>query len=73
MPLEAELPDRSRLHRITPAPEVRMVHLGPGAFFRAFGAVYTDEVNAVNDEGWGILAVSLRSPTAANPAGSAEL
>ena len=66
VPVESELPDRSRLHRITPAPEVRMVHLGPGAFFRAFGAVYTDEVNAVNDEGWGILAVSLRSATAAH-------
>ena len=47
-----------RLTRKSPASEVGIVHLGPGAFFRAFGAVYTHEV-ADND--WGILAVSLRS------------
>ena len=48
-----------RLERKAPASKVGIVHLGPGAFFRAFGAVYTHEV-AQSD--WEILAVSLRSP-----------
>jgi fructuronate reductase len=42
-------------------PNVGIVHLGLGAFFRAFGAVYISE--AMDDRGgdWGILGVSLRS------------
>lgn len=39
-----------------------MVHLGPGAFFRAFGAVYTDETMEQTGGDWAIRAVSLRSP-----------
>ena len=38
-----------------------IVHLGVGAFFRAHGAAYTDDVLA-RDPGWGIVAASLRSP-----------
>lgn len=37
-----------------------ILHLGPGAFFRAHLAVYTDDVLA-KDNRWGIEAVSLRS------------
>jgi fructuronate reductase len=37
-----------------------ILHLGPGAFFRAHLAVYTDDVLA-KDSRWGIEAVSLRS------------
>ncbi len=37
-----------------------ILHLGPGAFFRAHLAVYTDDV-LVKDNRWGIEAVSLRS------------
>lgn len=37
-----------------------ILHLGPGAFFRAHLAVYTDDVLA-KDNRWGIKAVSLRS------------
>jgi len=58
------LPDKPRLNREGPAPKVGIVHLGPGAFFRAFNAVYTHEAMAVEGGDWGILAVSLRSPTA---------
>jgi fructuronate reductase len=58
--MEAGLPDR--LKRTGDAPEVGIVHLGPGAFFRAFNATYTDEVRG--DAPWGICAVSLKSPTA---------
>ncbi len=44
-------------------PGVGMVHLGPGAFFRAFGAVYTQDAVEASGGDWGIIGVSLRSPT----------
>lgn len=52
-----------RLTRTTPKPAPGIVHLGPGAFFKAFGAIYTQD--AIENQGgnWGIVAVSLRSPT----------
>ena len=56
---------RKRLSAAPPA--AGMVHIGPGAFFRAFIAPYTDEAmgaGSVNGEDWGIIAVSLKSPTA---------
>jgi fructuronate reductase len=48
------------LHRTTPAPPVRAVHLGLGAFFRAHQAWYTDRA----DDGaeWGIAAFTGRRP-----------
>ncbi len=48
-----------RLNRKGAAPDTAIVHLGPGAFFRAFNAIYTEDAGD-----WGILAVSLKSPTA---------
>ena len=51
-----------RLTRSAPAPKPGIVHFGPGAFFRAFNAVYTHEAVAENGGDWGIVAVSLRSP-----------
>ncbi len=53
-----------RLTRTTPAPRVGQVHLGPGAFFRAFNACYSEDAIAAEGGDWGIIAVSLRSPTA---------
>ena len=56
-----------RITRSAAPPAAGMVHLGPGAFFRAFIAPYTDEAmgaGSVNGEDWGIIAVSLKSPTA---------
>lgn len=38
-------------------PPVRIVHLGLGAFFRAHGCSYLQDIG-----GWGVLGVSLRSP-----------
>ena len=38
-----------------------IIHLGLGAFTRAHQAVYTDDVLAAGDLGWGILGASLRS------------
>ena len=43
-------------------PRGGIVHLGIGAFHRAHQAVYTDDAVAAGDDGWGIAAVSLRSP-----------
>ena len=56
-----------RIARTTAPPAAGIVHLGPGAFFRAFIAPYTDEAigtGSVYGEDWGIIAVSLKSPTA---------
>ncbi|MGB5556844.1 MAG: mannitol dehydrogenase family protein [Paracoccaceae bacterium] len=51
-----------RLRRsAAPRPKVGIVHLGPGAFFRAFCAVYTAEALQSAGGDWGITAVSLRS------------
>ncbi len=62
--MEAGLPADQRLTRAGSAPRTGIVHLGPGAFFRAFNAIYTDQVMAQSGGDWGITAVSLRSPTA---------
>ena len=51
-----------RLSRTSPPPyRTGIVHLGLGAFFRAFGAVYVAEAMARSGGDWGILGVSLRS------------
>lgn len=57
-------PLKPRLTRQGAAPAVGIVHLGPGAFFRAFNAEYTHDAMANAGGDWGILAVSLRSATA---------
>src|SRR5205809_6035128 len=41
---------------------IGIVHIGIGAFYRAQGAVYTDDVLARESGDWGICGVSLRSP-----------
>ena len=41
-----------------------IVHFGPGAFFRAFIAPYTDETMVASGGDWGITAISLKSRTA---------
>lgn len=53
-----------RLNRNGPAPKPGIVHFGPGAFFRAFTAVYTHDAMAAAGGDWGITAVSLKSPRA---------
>jgi len=52
------------LHRRTPAPPVRAVHLGLGAFFRAHQAWYTDRADDGAD--WGIAAFTGRRPDLAD-------
>ncbi len=58
------MPDKTRLCRDGDPAPIGTVHLGPGAFFRAFGAVYTHDAMQQTGGDWGILAVSLKSPTA---------
>jgi fructuronate reductase len=58
------LPADARLSRKTPAPRVGIVHLGPGAFFRAFNAIWTEEAMEAAGGDWGICAVSLNSAEA---------
>ncbi len=53
-----------RLKRFDKPPRVGIVHFGPGAFFRAFNAVYTNQAMAAAGGDWGICAVSLKSSTA---------
>lgn len=61
--LHADLP---RLSRTTPAAKAGIVHLGLGAFFRAFGAMYIEEAmkasGGTGQNNWGIIGVSLQSP-----------
>ncbi|MEJ2003059.1 MAG: mannitol dehydrogenase family protein, partial [Maritimibacter sp.] len=59
--MEAGLP-ADRLTRQSPAPDHGIVHLGLGAFFRAHGAIYTEEAMATSGGAWGITGVSLRRP-----------
>lgn len=54
--------DLPRLTRSAPAPKAGIVHLGLGAFYRAFGAVYIQEAMNASGGDWGIIGVSLRSP-----------
>jgi fructuronate reductase len=63
--MEAGLPaDLPRLSRPAgPRPDVGIVHLGLGAFFRAHGALYIAEAMAKSGGDWGIVGVSLMSPT----------
>ncbi len=44
-------------------PRIGIVHLGLGAFFRAHGAIYIAEAMAASGGDWGIVGVSLQSPS----------
>ena len=58
------MPNTPRLQRRGKTPAPGIVHLGPGAFFRAFLAPFTDEAMSAAGGDWGIIAVSLQSATA---------
>lgn len=56
--------DLERLKRSgAPKVEAGIVHLGLGAFFRAFGAVYIEDAVRLSGGDWGIIGVSLQSAT----------
>jgi fructuronate reductase len=55
--------DPQQFDRSTVAkPEAGIVHLGLGAFFRAFGAIYVEDAVRISGGDWGIIGVSLQSP-----------
>ena len=58
---EAKLKKLPRPTREEPAITPRIIHFGPGAFFRSFVANLIDCVNKKDVEKWGIIAVSLNS------------
>ena len=57
--MPADLP---RLTRDRPAPAAGIVHLGVGAFFKAFGAIWLEDAMAASGGDWGVIGVSLRRP-----------
>ena len=59
---EAGLPVDRLTQSTAPRPGVGIVHLGLGAFYRAFGAIYVAEAMAVSGGDWGIVGVSLKNP-----------
>jgi len=61
--MEAGLPVDRLTRSAAPRPGIGIVHLGLGAFYRAFGAVYVAEAMAKSGGDWGIVGVSLLSPT----------
>ena len=59
--IKTELTKLPRPVRVKPIFAPRIMHFGPGAFFRSFVASLIDEVNEKSVEKWGIIAVSLNS------------
>lgn len=57
------MPDNRLTRSSAPRPRVGIVHLGLGAFYRAFGAVYVAEAMTAKGGDWGIIGVSLQSTT----------
>ena len=53
-----------RLERSVEFPKPGILHFGPGAFFRAFNAPFTDDAMVKQGGDWGIVAVSLKSSSA---------
>ncbi|TNC47417.1 mannitol dehydrogenase family protein [Rubellimicrobium rubrum] len=65
--MEDGLPaDVPRLTRDRPAPPLGVVHLGVGAFFKAFGAIWLEDAMAASGGDWGVIGVSLRRPDERN-------
>ena len=63
---EAKLKKLPRPIRKEPIITPKIMHFGPGAFFRSFVASLIDEVNQKDVENWGIIAVSLHSEDSFN-------
>lgn len=56
------MPDNRLQRGKDPRPGVGIVHLGLGAFYRGFGAVYVAEAMQASGGDWGVIGVSLQSP-----------
>ena len=70
---EAKLKKLPRPIRKEPAITPKIIHFGPGAFFRSFVANLIDCVNQKDVEKWGIIAVSLHSEDTFNKLAGQDL
>ena len=70
---EAKLKNLPRPTRNEPIITPKIIHFGPGAFFRSFVASLIDDVNQKDDQKWGILAVSLNSEATFNKLAGQDL
>jgi fructuronate reductase len=64
--MEAGLPVDRLVRPNGPTAGIGIIHLGLGAFFRAFGVPWIAEAARAGGGDWGILGVSLRSPSVRN-------
>ena len=70
---EEELKKLPRPIRIEAVVTPKILHFGPGAFFRSFVASLIDDVNQKDFENWGIIAVSLNSEITFNKLANQDL
>ena len=70
---EVKLKELPRPTREEPEITPRIIHFGPGAFFRSFVASFIDRINQKDLEKWGIIAVSLNSETTFNKLAGQDL
>ena len=70
---EAKLKKLRRPIRKEAVVKPKIMHFGPGAFFRSFVASLIDDVNQKDVEQWGIIAVSLNSEDTFNKLASQDL
>ena len=70
---EAKLKKLPRPIRKEAVAKPKIMHFGPGAFFRSFVASLIDEVNQKDVEQWGIIAVSLNSESTFNKLAGQDL
>ena len=70
---ERELKKLPRPIRKEPKIIPKIMHFGPGAFFRSFVANLIDDVNQRGAEKWGIIAVSLNSEDTFNKLAGQDL
>ena len=70
---ETDLKKLPRPIRNKPIKAPKIIHFGPGAFFRSFVANLIDDVNQKDVENWGIIAVSLYSEATFNKLAGQDL
>ena len=70
---EAKLKNLPRPIRNEPIITPKIIHFGPGVFFRSFVASLLDDINQKDDEKWGIIGVSLHSEETFNKLAGQDL
>ena len=70
---EAKLKNLPRPIRNEPIITPKIIHFGPGAFFRSFVASLLDDINQKDNKKWGIIGVSLHSEETFNKLAGQDL